>query len=151
MKLTLLKLFIIVLLVSCNPAEKKKMFSEVQTSADDISQQSPEAIESINRGKDIYTDFCMNCHLPDGKGVAKTFPPLANSDYLMNNRKESIQAIKYGMSGKITVNVEVYDGAMAPLGLENDEIADVMNYITNNWGNTNGKLITEAEVLAIEQ
>ena len=40
---------------------------------------------------------------------------------------------------------------MAPLGLENDEIADVMNYITNSWGNSNATLITEQEVSEIEQ
>jgi hypothetical protein len=39
---------------------------------------------------------------------------------------------------------------MSPLGLEDDEIADVMNYITNSWGNANDKLITESEVSKIE-
>jgi mono/diheme cytochrome c family protein len=78
------------------------------------------------------------------------FPPLANSDYLVKNRIESIKAIKYGQSGEIIVNGETYNNIMPSLGLENDEIADVMNYITNSWGNSNDKLITEDEVSEIE-
>nr|WP_299336903.1 cytochrome c [uncultured Psychroserpens sp.] len=105
----------------------------------------------MERGKIIYTDFCVTCHLPNGKGVPKAFPPLAKSDYLMNNREESIKSIKYGQSGEITVNGEIYNNVMAPLGLEDDEIADVMNYITNSWGNSNDKLITEEEVSKIER
>ena len=93
--------------------------------------------ESIERGGEIYNDFCVTCHSPDGKGVENLYPPLANSDYLLNNRKESIRGIKFGQEGKITVNGKVYDSKMDPPGLADDEIADVMNYITNSWGNKN--------------
>ena len=72
------------------------------------------------------------------------------SDYLMNKRHASIKAIKYGQSGKITVNGKHYNNVMASLGLEDAEIAHVMNYITNSWGNSNNKLITEEEVSKIE-
>lgn len=88
---------------------------------------------SIKRGREIYNDFCSSCHLPSGKGIGKTYPPLAPSDYLMNNRTASIKAIKYGLKGEITVNGQKYNGFMAPMGLDDNEIADVMNYITNSW------------------
>ncbi len=89
--------------------------------------------------------------MPNGKGVAKVFPPLADSDYLMNNRVLSIKAIKYGQNGEITVNGETYNTPMAQLGLSNEEIADVMNYITNSWGNKNDTMITPEEVSKIEK
>ena len=38
---------------------------------------------------------------------------------------------------------------MMPMGLTDDEVADVMNYITNSWGNKNDKMVTEEEVAAI--
>lgn len=107
--------------------------------------------ESMKRGELIYEDFCMNCHMTDGKGVAKTFPPLAKSDFLLNNRSASIKAIKFGQKGDIVVNGITYNSTMAPMGLSDDEIADVMNYITNSWGNTNDKIITIEEVSKIEQ
>ncbi len=67
--------------------------------------------------------------MPNGKGVPKAFPPLADSDYLRENQNESIKAVKYGMSGEIIVNGITYNSAMAPLGLSDEEVADVMNYI----------------------
>ena len=85
--------------------------------------------ESIERGSEIYTDFCMSCHLPNGKGVENVYPPLAKSDYLM----------------------KTYNSNMAALGLSDDEVADVMNYITNSWGNKNNKIVTEAEVSSIKK
>ena len=113
--------------------------------------QDPKLQESIKRGSEIYADFCVTCHMPSGEGVARTFPPLAKSDYLMTNRIASIKGIKYGQNGEITVNGKKYNGSMAAMGLSDDEVADVMNYITNSWGNKNKKMITEEEVSAIKK
>ena len=107
--------------------------------------------QSIKRGKEVYLDMCVTCHLPNGKGVPKVYPPLAKSDYLMEKREESIRAVKYGIRGKIVVNGVEYRGIMSSLGLYNDEVADVMNYITNSWGNENTKIVTEEEVEKIEK
>lgn len=124
----------------------------VLTSCNSQSKQNPtEFKNSIERGAEIYTDFCVTCHLPNGKGVAKVFPPLADSDYLMNNRALSIKAIKYGQNGEIIVNGETYNSVMAPLGLSDEEVADVMNYITTSWGNKNDTMITPEEVSKIEK
>ena len=101
------------------------------------------------RGKIIYTDFCVTCHLANGEGVEYTYPPLARSDYLAKNREASIRGIKYGQRGEIVVNGKVYDNTMIPLGLEDHEIADVMNYINNSWGNKSDKRVTKEEVAAI--
>jgi len=75
-----------------------------------------------------------------------TFPPLAKSDYLANNREASIRGVKYGQRGEITVNGVVYDNTMMPLGLEDQEIADVMNFVMNSWGNSQEKPVTIEEV-----
>lgn len=106
---------------------------------------------SMERGKAIYTDFCIQCHLPLGEGVTNVYPPLAKSDYLEKNREASIRGIKYGQQGEITVNGKKYNNVMAPLGLSDEEVADVMNYITNSWGNKNDKMITESEVSKIKK
>ena len=115
------------------------------------TSQNNDLKASMNRGQEIYTDFCVSCHLPNGAGVRKVYPPLAKSDYLQKHRVESIKAIKYGLSGEIIVNGEKYNNVMTSLGLSNDEIADVMNYITNSWGNKNDKMVTEAEVSKIKK
>lgn len=116
-----------------------------------IVEQDTELQQSIKRGKAVYMDMCVTCHLPNGEGVSKVYPPLAKSDYLMEKREASIKAVKYGLRGKITVNGVEYRGIMSSLGLYDDEVADVMNYITNSWGNKNPKMITEGEVSKIEK
>lgn len=113
--------------------------------------QDKALLESIKRGNDVYADFCKTCHLPSGEGIKGTYPPLANSDYLKKYREESIRGLKYGFKGEMTVNGKVYNGYMAPLGLGDDEIADVMNYINYSWGNKNGKIVTEEEVAKIKK
>lgn len=113
--------------------------------------QDAKLLESIARGNEIYTDFCMQCHLPDGKGSPNVFPPLAGSDWLTNKRQESIYSIKYGLRGPIKVNGKTYNSAMTSLGLEDEEIADVMNYIMNSWGNTQKKMVTVEEVARVKK
>lgn len=109
-------------------------------------------LESIERGAVIYTDYCIQCHLGKGEGVKGTFPPLAGSDWLTPERyTEAIKVVKYGQQGEIKVNGVVYNGAMANLELYDDEVADVMNYIMNTWGNTQENMVTEDEVAAIEE
>ena len=102
--------------------------------------------ESIAAGQEIYQDFCVQCHMNSGEGVSGVFPPLKASDYLMNNVEKSVAGIKYGLRGKITVNDEIYDGIMASQGLDSEEIADVMNYILNQWGNSYTEQITTQQV-----
>src|SRR6056297_904521 len=113
--------------------------------------QDTELKQSMARGNEIYADFCVSCHLQKGEGVPYTFPPLAKSDYLKANRENSIKAIKYGLQGEITVNGVTYNSAMMGLGLEDDEVADVMNYISNSWGNTSESMVTEEEVARIKK
>lgn len=107
--------------------------------------------QSIADGKEIYNDFCVQCHLDNGEGVSGVFPPLAKSDYLLNNVEMSIRGLKYGLTGPIVVNGEEYDGVMQNQGLDNLEIADVMNFILNNWGNESKEIITENQVANINE
>jgi mono/diheme cytochrome c family protein len=107
--------------------------------------------ESILAGEEIYQDFCLQCHLTTGAGVSGVFPPLKDSDYLMNNIDKSIAGIKFGLKGEIVVNDEIYDGVMAKQGLDNEEIADVMNYILNQWGNSYDAQITNQQVSEVQK
>ena len=144
------KLLLIIGLLSCksNSEENKIEYVIPQETAAKVQDQSS---ESYKRGKDIYTDFCITCHLADGKGILGTFPPLDGSNWLTEKRNESIHAVKYGLQGPIEVNGQKYNMAMAPLGLSDQEVADVMNYVMNSWSNSNKKPVTLEEVKAIEK
>lgn len=129
----------ILVLTSCN--SNKKNDSRI------TQNQEPSTLkESIELGSLIYNDMCISCHLPNGKGIPKVFPPLADSDYLRENQIESIKAIKNGLSGKIVVNGITYVGSMSSLGLSDKEVADVINYINNSWGNKIDNFVTPEKV-----
>lgn len=98
---------------------------------------------SIKQGKEVYTAFCQNCHMADGKGQAGVFPPLAKSDYLKKPVKALIDLILKGQSGEIIVNGVKYNGQMPSQNyLTDEQIADVLNYMKNSWGNQSAISIT---------
>jgi mono/diheme cytochrome c family protein len=97
-------------------------------------------------GKEIYEDFCIQCHGANGRGDGKNFPPLDGSDWLTKKRTQSIHAVKFGQSGAIVVNKIKFNNLMPPMRLSNEEVADVMNYIMNSWGNKQSKKVTKEEV-----
>ena len=114
--------------------------------------QDERLINSIKNGESVYKDFCLRCHLPNGEGQIGIFPPLAKSDFLFKNMEESVKAIKFGgIDGEIIVNGVKYNSKMEKMGLYDDEIADVMNYILNSWGNKHDKIIEEAYVESLKK
>jgi mono/diheme cytochrome c family protein len=89
--------------------------------------------------------------MTNGEGVQGVFPPLAKSDYLRDSTERSIRVVKYGLQGPITVNGIAYSGIMPSSGLDDDEIADVMNFILNSWGNSSDTLITPERVKLVKE
>ncbi len=137
-------LIVAMALTSCG---EQKRESKLGAPATPVAQTPLEA--SVTRGKAIYADNCVTCHMTNGKGVPGAFPPLNPSDWLTNKRIESIHAVKYGLKGLIEVNGQPYDNIMLSLGLDDQEIADVMNYTIQNWNS--GEMVTVEEVKAIEK
>ncbi|MFN5170477.1 MAG: c-type cytochrome [Cyclobacteriaceae bacterium] len=102
---------------------------------------------SVARGKEVYIAYCVSCHMESGEGVADVFPPVAKSDYLMADKKRSIQQVLYGITGEIKVNGKMYNTDMTGFDLSDQEVSDVLNYIRNSFGNKGGA-VTPAEVKA---
>jgi nitrite reductase (NO-forming) len=100
-----------------------------------FKEQSTDLKESMARGKDIYDGSCTVCHMAEGQGIPGVFPPIAKSDYLMKDLDVNIKNMIDGLTGEIEVNGTKYNGAMQPSGLDDQDIADVLNYVRNSWGN----------------
>ena len=149
----LLFVFGLAAMVACK-SDKKENETEDESyvipSSEKSSEQTP-LTESIKRGKGIYSDLCVTCHLPNGKGIAGTYPPLDGSNWLTEKREESIRGVKYGMKGPIEVNGEKYDNVMTPMGLSDQEVADAMNYVMNSWSNNIDEMVTVEEVAAVKE
>jgi len=107
-------------------------------------------LDPIELGKSIYTTTCFACHQLNGEGMPGVFPPLAKSDFLNKNKEVAISAIINGLTGEVTVNGKTYNGIMPPQNLNNKQVAAVLTYIYNQWGNS-GKKVSEDEVAEIRE
>ena len=97
-------------------------------------------------GAALFLVNCAACHQANGDGIKGIFPPLAKSDFLMADKERSIRIAIQGISGPLVVNGTEYQGVMpAPAAMEDQQIADVLTYARNAWGN-HGEPVTAAEV-----
>ena len=88
---------------------------------------------------------CFACHQKDGKGLPKTFPPLANSDYLLADKVRAVAQTLNGSHMDMVVNGEHYNQQMVPQVTTKEDAVAIINYVLNNFGNKGG-VITLDEV-----
>lgn len=87
-------------------------------------------------GKQIYGSKCAACHQATGSGVPGVFPPLAGSEWVTGDDKVLTHILLHGVNGELEVKGATYKGAMpAWKSMSDDELAAVMSYIRNDWGN----------------
>jgi len=105
--------------------------------------------EQVAAGKQLFAGTCSVCHQSNGEGLPNVFPPLAKSDFLAADPKQAISILLHGRTGPITVNGKDYNSVMPPMTqLTDDEIANILTYVLNSWGNAGGA-ITKEEVQAV--
>ncbi len=119
----------------------------VQQIAGDVSPRTVATTkdELMTKGKRLYEANCMACHQSDGAGIAAAFPPLAKSDYLMQDKARSIRVVLDGLSGKIRVNGKDFDGVMPAVIMDDEAIASVLTYVRNDFGNS-GDIVSVDDV-----
>lgn len=107
--------------------------------------------DQIAAGKVLYQGTCSTCHQVNGEGIPDVFPPLVKSDYLMADKKRSIEVVLNGLSGAVTVNGKQYNSVMPPMSqLNDDEIANILTYVRNAFGNS-GDAVSTAEVTEVRK
>lgn len=117
---------------SCAP----KPSSEANTLAQ-ISD--PEVLKFAIPGKELYENYCANCHQKDGTGLGKLIPPLRDADYFKADMHRSIWIMKHGKAGEIVVNGQIYNQAMpANPKLSPLDLAQIATYLYNSWGMNEG-------------
>lgn len=95
--------------------------------------------QSVDQGRQVYEKNCANCHGAKGEGLKQLIPPLTDTAYLHTEKLACI--IRYGISGPLTVSGKEYAGAMPTnYKIENDEIAALINYISNELNGLDRKV-----------
>jgi mono/diheme cytochrome c family protein len=109
-------------------------------SSEDVALANPQdpRMKARAEGRRIFTATCAACHQATGLGQPGTFPPLVGSEWVLapgGNRIAHI--VLYGLTGPINVKGQDFNNTMlAWRETYNDEqIADVLNYIRSEWGN----------------
>lgn len=123
--------------------------SNLQTKVDKNS-------ELYTKGKVIYNKegYCITCHQENGEGLESAgFPPLSKSNWVTGNPDRLIKLVLHGVYGPMEVNGKQYSGEvpMTPYGglLNDEELAAVLNYIRNSFGNNANLLISTERVKEI--
>ncbi|MBT9587602.1 nitrite reductase, copper-containing [bacterium] len=114
------------------------------------TQTAKSKAERISLGAAVFKQNCVACHQDAGQGIPNVFPPLAKSDYLGQDPLRGVNAIVNGLSDEITVNGVKYKSVMPKLTLTDEETANVVTYVVNNFGNPGGE-VTPAQVKKIRK
>ena len=99
-------------------------------------------------GQVVYEQNCLACHQANGSGVPNLNPPLRQTDWVLGDKTRLINVLLKGLQGQ-EVEGDMYDNAMpAHDFLTDGQIADVLTYIRNNFGNKANAVSVE-EVRAV--
>ena len=117
-------------------------FSPEYRASSGAAAAAPE-ISLFDRGAKIFRAQCAQCHQTSGEGVAGVFPPLVGSDCVTGHSEKLARILIIGLNGPIEVLGNSYNGNMPAFGpnglnLRPKEIAGVMTYIRQEWGNCIG-------------
>lgn len=102
--------------------------------------------DRFNNGSALFQLNCSACHQSTGEGIPSVFPPLAKSDFLMGRQDMGIGILLHGFNGQpIMVNGKPFHGVMPQLPLNDDQIASILTFVRNSWGNKS-KIINAKDV-----
>ncbi len=85
---------------------------------------------------------CATCHQANGQGLDPVYPPLVATEWVTGDEERLAKLVLHGLWGKIEVNGKTYDPSkgvppMTAFGalLSDEEVAAVLTYVRNSWGN----------------
>ncbi|RFZ84847.1 cytochrome c [Mucilaginibacter terrenus] len=112
------------------------------------SQDSLEFKRYYVNGKLIYQQRCQNCHGANGEGLSNLMPPLTDVAFLKKNKQQLPCFVNLGLKGKLlVVNGKTFSNNMPANDIAPVDIAEVLTYVTNSFGNKMG-VVTAEQVTA---
>lgn len=121
------------------PVLAKLTFNGKPAHADYVKKIADAAPATVHPGKLVYDALCLNCHQPEGKGLPGIYPSIVGSDWAQGDPKRVIKIVLQGLNGTIHVNGQEFKQLaplpMPPMGLDDQQMADVLSYVRSNFGN----------------
>lgn len=116
--------------------EQLTAMAEVANSAD----REWDMAELMEKGEQVYATTCAACHQADGKGIAGAFPALAGSPMVLEDIAAHINIV---MNGKAGTAMQAFSAQLGDV-----DIAALITYERNAWGNDSGDIIQPAAIKA---
>jgi alcohol dehydrogenase (quinone), cytochrome c subunit len=117
---------------------------------DDSATQQQVAMDFSTPGAQLYYEYCSNCHVNSGGGYYPYQPALAGNPVVLERDPSSL--INITLNGSLRVftgqGPDVNDMPYFRQLLSDQQVADVVTYIRNSWGNK-APAVTAAEVSAL--
>jgi len=110
------------------------------------------------KGAILFQTACQPCHGEDGRGVSPIAPPLAGSEWVKGKKERLMALVLYGLTGPVEVAGHTYEtpevsgempGIVHNPAIEDAELAELLSYIRNAWGNNVGDQILPEDLGAI--
>lgn len=112
------------------------VYLKTRAASPSITHTPPDA-GAMRRGAAIYSDACASCHLEDGVGQPRYFPPLGHNAMLQQADATGLEHLVLA-GGRIGTSPSRPSPLTMPSfawKLSDNEIADVSTYMRNSWGN----------------
>jgi len=99
-------------------------------------------------GEALFVTNCSTCHQVNGAGMRDAIPPLAGSPFVTAEPAVMASIIIRGIEGPIEVKGTTFDGKMPTFAsaLDDDEIAQIVNYARSRWGGGDGTILSAQTV-----
>lgn len=118
--------------------EQEQIAKQAKAEEQRLLAMSMSEAELMQLGESVYLGSCAACHQPNGQGIPGVFPSLVGTDMVLNDLPAHIDIVVNGKNGT----------AMQAFGnqLSLRELAAVITYERNAWGNSTGDLVQAADV-----
>lgn len=133
--------FMPIVVHAVSPEEYQEWYAGEQDRAREIRELTQAALtmdEAMAQGQDIYGRSCVACHQANGQGMPPVFPAIADSPKATGERDITMDTIINGVPGTA---MAAYGRQLNPI-----ELASVITYVRNAFGNNTGDLVQPAEV-----
>lgn len=109
----------------------------------ELTQKAWSLSELMERGQRVYEKACVACHQANGQGLPPSFPALAGSSVVLDDRQGHIDVVLWGEAGTA---MQAFSEQLDAL-----DLAAVITYERNAWGNDTGDVVSPAEILQAQK
>jgi len=96
--------------------------------------------ELVERGKEVYGTYCVACHQANGQGIPPAFPSLVGAPLTTGPIEGHVDIV---LNGKAGTAMQAFAGQ-----LNDVDLAAVITYERNAFGNTMGDLVQPSQIKA---